>query len=94
MAQLVVIDQVLVAQGYPKHPLTDQAPYAVLDQIGITVIGEAVGKPLGATDKQIRLIEVIWPPSNAATTLRPSTGVNPNRSALHSVCIGLPLVLR
>src|SRR5215469_4669398 len=50
MAQLVVIDQVLVAQGYPKHPLTDQAPYAVLDQIGITVIGEAVGKPLDQPD--------------------------------------------
>lgn len=41
-----MIDQVLVAQGKPKHPLTDQAPYGVLDQISITVIGEAVGKPL------------------------------------------------
>src|SRR5262244_1469190 len=50
MAQLVVIDQVLVAQGNPKHPLTDQAPYGVLDQIGITVIGEAVGKPLDQPD--------------------------------------------
>jgi hypothetical protein len=27
---------------------------------------------------------------NAVTTLRPSTGVKPNRSALHSVCIGTP----
>ena len=50
MAQLVVIDQVLVAQGKPKHPLTDQAPYGVLDQIGIAVIGEAVGKPLDQPD--------------------------------------------
>src|SRR4051812_31074833 len=32
--------------------------------------------------------EVIVPPSNPATTCRPSTGANPNRSALHSVGIG------
>src|SRR5207302_10008760 len=30
------------------------------------------------------------PPSKAATTARPSTGANPNKSALHSVRIGLP----
>src|SRR5712691_4043076 len=35
--------------------------------------------------------EVILPPSKAATTARPSTGTNPNKSALHSVRIGLPL---
>src|SRR5207253_7775303 len=34
--------------------------------------------------------EVIMPPSKAATTARPSTGANPNKSALHSVRIGLP----
>src|SRR6516162_4895694 len=34
--------------------------------------------------------EVIVPPSKAATTFRPSTGAKPNRSALHSVCIGAP----
>jgi hypothetical protein len=34
--------------------------------------------------------EVILPPSNPATTARPSTRANPNRSALHSVCIGSP----
>src|SRR5215510_1885929 len=34
--------------------------------------------------------EVILPPSKAATTERPSTRANPNRSALHSVCIGTP----
>src|SRR6266446_6195135 len=33
--------------------------------------------------------EVILPPSNPATTARPSTGANPNRSALYSVGIGL-----
>src|SRR5438067_1608228 len=31
------------------------------------------------------------PPSKAATTARPSIGANPNKSALHSVRIGLPL---
>jgi ABC-type uncharacterized transport system substrate-binding protein len=30
---------------------------------------------------------VIAPPPNAATTSRPSTGANPNKSALHSVGI-------
>src|SRR5262249_55179383 len=34
--------------------------------------------------------EVILPPSKAATTERPATRANPNRSALHSVCIGTP----
>src|SRR6516165_5795150 len=38
--------------------------------------------------------EVIEPPSNAATTFRPSSGAKPNRSALHSVCIGFPLLPR
>jgi hypothetical protein len=31
---------------------------------------------------------VIVPPSNPATTCRPSTDANPNRSALHCVGIG------
>src|SRR6516165_10387170 len=34
--------------------------------------------------------EVIEPPSNAATTGRPSTGGNAKSSELHSVCIGAP----
>ena len=38
--------------------------------------------------------EVILPPSKAPTTERPSTRANPNRSALHSVASGLPLILR
>ena len=38
--------------------------------------------------------EVILPPSNPATTARPSTRAKPKRSALHSVCIGLSLSLR
>jgi hypothetical protein len=32
--------------------------------------------------------EVIAPASNAAITSRPSTGSNPKKSAVHSVCIG------
>jgi len=32
--------------------------------------------------------DVIAPPSNAATTWRPSTASNPKISAIHSVCIG------
>lgn len=46
MAQLVVIDQVLVAQRNARHSLTHQARHRVFDQIGRPVIGEAVGKAL------------------------------------------------
>jgi site-specific DNA recombinase len=31
VAQLVVVDQVLIAQGNPKHPLTHQARHGVLN---------------------------------------------------------------
>ena len=33
MAQLVVVDQVLVAQRDPEHPLTHQSPHRVFDQL-------------------------------------------------------------
>jgi hypothetical protein len=46
VAQLVVVDQVLVAQGDPEHPLTHQARHRVLDQFGRPVIGETAGKAL------------------------------------------------
>jgi hypothetical protein len=97
VAQLVVVDQILIAQRNPEYPLTHQTRHLMDDQIGHTVIGEAAGKALDQPD--LRSVapssiapasEVIAPPSNAATTFRPSTGAKPNRSALHSVCIGTP----
>jgi hypothetical protein len=50
VAQLVVVDQVFVAQGNPEHPLTHQARHLVNHQIGITVIGKAAGKALDQPD--------------------------------------------
>jgi hypothetical protein len=46
VAQLVVVDQVFVAQRNPEHSLTHQARHRVLDQIGHPVIGETAGKAL------------------------------------------------
>ena len=50
MTQLVVIDQVLVAQRNPEHPLPDHPRHRVLDQFGRAVIAEAAGKPLDQPD--------------------------------------------
>jgi hypothetical protein len=44
MAQLIMVVQVLIAQRNPEHPLTHQPWHLVHEQIGITIIGEAVGK--------------------------------------------------
>jgi hypothetical protein len=48
-----VVDQVLVTQRNPEHPLTHQAPNRVFNQIGIAVIREAVGKALDQADPSI-----------------------------------------
>ena len=53
MAQLVVVDQVLVAQRDPEHPLTHQSRHRVFDQLGRTVISEAAGKALDQADLPI-----------------------------------------
>jgi hypothetical protein len=53
VAQLVVVDQVLVTQCNPEHPLTHQTRHLVYHQIGRTVIGEAAGKTLDQSDLPI-----------------------------------------
>ena len=45
-----MVDQVLVAQRHPEHPLTHQARHCVLDQLGRPVIGETAGKALDQPD--------------------------------------------
>jgi len=94
---LVMIDQIFIAQRNPKHALSDQRPDLMLDQIRRAAVGETVRKPIDEPDprsvapsSKAPPSEVIRPPSNPATTARPSTRANPNRSALHSVCIGSP----
>ena len=53
VAQLVVVDQILVAQRNPNHPLPDQARYRVLDQLRRAVVPEAVGKPRDQPDRPV-----------------------------------------
>jgi len=51
--QLVVVDQVLVAQRNPQHPLAHQAHHLVHHQLGRAMIGEAAGKALDQSDLPI-----------------------------------------
>jgi hypothetical protein len=53
VAQLVVVDQVLVAQRNPEYPLAHQTRHLVYDQVGRTVIGEATGKAFDHSDLPI-----------------------------------------
>ena len=95
-AQVIVVDEILVAQRQGEHPLGDQARHAVLDPVRLAVvIGEAGGELAGQADRPVvapsssaPASEVIVPPSNPATTARPSTAWKLDRSALHSVGIG------
>ena len=41
---LVVVDQVLIAQSNPEHALSDQGCNLVLDALGIARVSEAGGK--------------------------------------------------
>jgi hypothetical protein len=53
VAQLIVIDQILISQGNAEHPLRQHGPDAVLDlPLGAT-IEEAGGEPLDQTDRPI-----------------------------------------
>jgi hypothetical protein len=77
-----------------EHPLADKGRDLMLDQVVAPHVMKARRKPLRHPDRPIRrpqqqpASDVIAPPSTAATTARPSTGANPNKSALHSVGIG------
>ena len=51
--QLVVVDQVLIAQRNPQYPLAHQARHLVHHQLGHTVIGEAAGQALDQPDLPI-----------------------------------------
>jgi len=94
---MVVVDQVFVAQGNPEYPLTHQTRHLVNHQIGITVIGKAAGKALDQPDLLIGSAKQHRPGfrGHRAAVKRghylvPLNRCKPNRSALHSVCIGTP----
>jgi hypothetical protein len=54
VAQLVVIDQIFVAQRYPEHALSDQRRHFVLDQFGRAAVGKTPSKPLDQPERPIR----------------------------------------
>jgi hypothetical protein len=52
--QLVVIEQVFVAERYPHHPLADQHAQRMLDQRRRPTIAKTTGKPIDQPDRPIR----------------------------------------
>jgi hypothetical protein len=54
VAQLVVIDQVFVAQRERKDPLPDQRYHFVLDQLWRAAVRKTPSKPLDQPDRTIR----------------------------------------
>ena len=50
VAQLLVVDQVLVTQRNPEHPLPDQTRHRMFDQIGVPVVSETAGNALDQPD--------------------------------------------
>ena len=53
VAQLIVVDQILVAQRQAEHALADQGGEAVLDLVRRAVIGEAGGEPPDQADRPV-----------------------------------------
>ena len=51
--QLIVIDQILVAQRQGEHALPDQGGHAVLDPLGRTVVDKAGGEPPDEADRTV-----------------------------------------
>jgi hypothetical protein len=54
VAQLVVIDQVFVAQRQRKDSLPDQGSDGVLDQLRRAAVDETLGKPIDQPDRPVR----------------------------------------
>jgi hypothetical protein len=54
VAQLVVIDEVFVAQRQRKNPLPDHRPDSVLDQFRRAAVSETFGKPIDQPDRLVR----------------------------------------
>jgi hypothetical protein len=54
VAQIVVVDQVFVAESNRKDPLPDQCRHLVLDQLRYTAVGKTRGKPLDQPNHPVR----------------------------------------
>jgi hypothetical protein len=57
MAQVVVVDQVLVAERQAEDALPHQAPHPMSDEGGMTPIAKARGEPVNQPDGPIRHAE-------------------------------------
>ena len=95
VTQGIVIVQVFTAQCDREDTLADQGRHLMFDIARVPFVLEArreslhhPDRPVRRTQKECAASDVIAPPSNAATTSRPSTGANPRESLLYSVCIG------
>jgi hypothetical protein len=93
--QVIVVDQILVAERKAEYPLADQRRDLMLDELLQAEVLKARGEPMHQTNRPIGgpnssapASEVIVLPSKEATTSRPATGAKPNRSEVHSVGIG------
>jgi hypothetical protein len=64
VTQLIVIDQVFVAQRQRKDPLPDQSSDSVLDQLRRAAVDETLGKPIDQPDRPVRR------PQQQATRIR------------------------
>ena len=53
MAELIVVDQVFIAERQSEHPLADQGLDLVLDQLWPTRVAEAGGEPIDDTDRSV-----------------------------------------
>lgn len=54
VAQIVVIDQILIAQRQGEHPLSDQGLKPVLDQLRPPEVAETAGKAVDQADRPVR----------------------------------------
>jgi hypothetical protein len=54
VTQLVVIDQIFIAQRQRKDPLPDQGSDGVLDQLRRAAVGETLGEPIDQPDRPVR----------------------------------------
>ena len=53
MAQLIVIDQILVAEREPEDALAQEIGDGVRDAVGEPQIAEAFGQPIGQPDRAV-----------------------------------------
>jgi len=67
MAQIVVVNEVLVAQRHAENTPPDQRPYLVLDQVPTPRVMKAIGKAVPRSssskwDTEPSTLSIVWRP--------------------------------